>query len=157
MRSAQREGSALHRLFSLEILPQPFLHSRGVEEPSPAHKAIRWPRWRVTVMSDSPHGGLPAFRPLPCRCSLVRKDFFAANHLSEPPRSLPTTPSLTHPPAGSLGSSTNFLSSLTGGPAPERAPGFYAFFVFFVYPRRQPSATATAKKAPGDYKYASCS
>lgn len=106
---------------------------------SPAYKVIKWTRWRITVMSGSSLRGLLTFRPMQWRSwSLVRKYFFIANHLSEQPRSLPTTLSLTHPSDGSLGSSTNFLISLTGGQAPERAPGFYAFFVFFVYPRRKP-------------------
>lgn len=49
----------------------------------------------------------------------------------------------------SFGSSSNFLISVARGQAPERAPRFYAVFVFFVYPRRGPSATATVR-APGD-------
>lgn len=62
-----------------------------------------------------------------------------------------------HPSDCSFSSSTSFLISPVLGQAPERAPRFYAVFVFFVYPRHKPSSTTTAKRAPRDYKYVSCS
>ena len=37
--------------------------------------------------------------------------------------------------------STSFLISLAQGQAPERAQGFYAFFVFFVYPWHKPASS----------------
>lgn len=95
----------------------------------------------------------------------MRKCFILADHLwwSAPLRTasfpshnsfsegLPTLLTIPSAPADS------FLISLVLGQAPERAPRFYAVFVFFVYPRRKPSSTTTAKRARGDYKYVTCS
>lgn len=129
-----------------------------------AHKVSKLTRWNVICLSPKQTYRAPS-PPNICTCTMKGRpaSFWqitsGGQGLSEQPHSLPTLflwrP--PHPSDCSFGSSTSFLISPVLGQAPERAPRFYAVFVFFVYPRRKPSSTTTAKRAPRDYKYVSCS
>ena len=99
-----------------------------------AHDGNEWlpKQTKASWHSDLSSGG----------CSLGRKYCFVAELLAEQPRSLLTFP--WRPPEHSdpaFSPSTSFLISLAQGQAPERAPGFYAFFVFFVYPWHKPASS----------------
>lgn len=126
------------------------------------------PDWRDGIYGNECLAQTKASWHLPLyhegRPSRVRNCLFPADHLWWPAplwtASLPPHDflwRLLHLSDRSFGSSTNFLIRYAPGRAPERAPRFYAVFVSFVYPWRKPSSTATAERAPGDYKYVSCS